>query len=180
MVGISVLTIPLIENEYHELQNYWYIKVGHNGDVYNTKTKKYLKKSIDKYGYERVYIGGKAYLVHRLVALIYVKRLDVNYKLVCHKNKVRTDNRAINLMWTNNNFINIRRNGFDMPNKGKKIIAFKDGRPYKTFDNGGQAEKELKINRSEIYRCCKGQRRTTGGYGFKYYLDYMIELLTER
>lgn len=179
MVGISVLAIPLFEDEYHELEKYWYIKVGYNGEVFNTKTNKYLKKSVDKYGYERVFIGEKSYLVHRLVALIYVRRIDKSNKLVCHKNKNRRDNRAINLMWTNNNFINIRRSGFDMPNRGKKIVAFKNGIPFKTFDNGGQAEKELKVNRSEVYRCCKGQRKTTGGYGFKYYLDYILEFLLE-
>lgn len=180
MVGVSVLVIPLLNNEYDELAKYWYIKVGYNGDIYNTKTNKYLKKSVDKYGYEKVFIGKKSYMVHRLVALIYVRRLDKSYKLVCHKNKNRTDNRAINLMWTNNNFINIRRDGFDMPNKGKRILAFKDGKPFRTFDNGGQAEKELKVNRSEVYRCCKGERRTTGGYGFRYYWDYIMEIMQER
>ena len=84
MEGISVMAIPFFENEYHELEKYWYIKVGDNGDVFNTRTNKCLKKSVDKYGYERVFIGEKSYLVHRLVALIYVRRLDSNDKLVCH------------------------------------------------------------------------------------------------
>lgn len=180
MRGLSVLVIPVFEDVYHELEDYWYIQVGLDGEIYNTKTKKYLKKSIDKYGYERVKIGNKSYLVHRLVALIYVKRLDRNYKLVCHKNKNRRDNRATNLMWTNNNFINIRRNSFDVPNKGRKIVAFKNDIPLKVYNNGGQIERELKVNRSEVYRCCKGQRKTTGGYSFKYYMDYLIELFDER
>ena len=180
MKGISVAIIPFFQDEYMELEKYGHIKVSCDGDIYNTKTKKFIKKVIDKYGYERVFIGGKSYLVHRLVALIYVKRVDKTNKLVCHKNKKRTDNRAINLMWTNNNFINIRRTDFNKSNKGKRIVALKDGKVIKTFENGGQAEKELKVNRSEVYRCCKGQRKTTGGYSFMYYWDLVLEFLMER
>lgn len=180
MKGISVAMIPVVKNEYYELEDYWYIEVTSDGEVYNTKTDKYLKKSIDVYGYERVRIGDKSYLVHRLVALLYVIKYNLNNTIVCHKNKNRRDNRAINLMWTNNNFINIRRKHFNTPNKGKRIVALKNGKPIKVFMNGGQAEKQLKVNRSEVYRCCKGERNSTGGYGFMYFKDYINEILHER
>lgn len=180
MQGISLYMIPLIQNEYEELRDYWYITITSSGDLYNTKTKKYLKKSVDNQGYVRVRIGNKSYLVHRLVALVYVTRLNPSSKLVCHKNKNRRDNRAINLMWTDNNFINIRRKHFNTPNKGKRIVALKNGKPIKVFMNGGQAEKQLKVNRSEVYRCCKGERNSTGGYGFMYFKDYINEILHER
>lgn len=174
MKGISVLAVPLCEKQYEELSDYWHIVVTQDGEIYNTQTKKYLKKTIDKYGYERVSIGGKSYLVHRLVAMIYIKRLDKSFNIVCHKNKKRTDNRVTNLMWTNNNFINIRRNNFECPNKGRKVVALKNGKFVGVYSNGGQASRTLKVNRSEVYRCCKGLRKSTGGYEFCYLLDFLL------
>ncbi|HSQ87763.1 hypothetical protein, partial [Romboutsia sp.] len=168
---ISIAFIPIVTGQYKELIDHRHIYISDKGMLYNKKTNKMLSTSLDKYGYERVSIGGKSYLVHRLVALVYVQNYNEENRIVCHKNKDRADNRAINLMWSNNNFINIRRSDFSTPNKGKMIIGFKEDKCMGVFASGGQAERELDLNRSEIYRCCKGERRTTGGYSFKYYED---------
>ena len=91
-------------------------------------------------------------------------------KVVCHKNKIRTDNRAYNLKWTNNKFIANRRDNF---NKAKENIK----RPIKAVDadgkvtiftNANMAMKELGIQRGNIYKVCKGKRLTAGGYKFSY------------
>lgn len=47
----------------------------------------------------------------------------------------------------------------------KKIICIELN---KTFDSGLQASKETNINCSHIYQCCKGKRKTAGGYKWSY------------
>ena len=154
--------------KYEELYDFHYIDLYEDGTLYNNMTKKNIKTSLDKYGYVKVIINKKSYALHRLVALGFV-HWDYENTLVCHKNKCRTDNRALNLMWTNNNFINIRRDNFETPNRGRGVFAFtKEFEFIDFYENAGKAEKALGVNRSEIYRCCKGERRSTGNYTFRY------------
>lgn len=181
MKQVSLRTIAIICNAYNQrmrkevfsdryinLYDYEHIIIMENGELFNLKTNKFLTQNKDKFGYLSVTIDGVKFYVHRLVALGFVS-WDKKGVIVCHKNKVRVDNRAINIMWSNNNFINIRRNGFDSPNKGRKVNAYDlDGNFIDTFNNGGHASRQLGLNRSEVYRCCKGERKSTGGYTFKY------------
>lgn len=71
------------------------------GEIFNTKTNKYLKGSI-KNGYKTVKltINGikKDYLVHRLVALTFLENPN-NLKEVNHKDKNRQNNNVENLEW---------------------------------------------------------------------------------
>lgn len=179
--GLSLRWVGLMEIGYEELEDYYYIVVNENGTIYDCRKRKELKKNVDSFGYETVRIGNKNYYVHRLVAMLYVYRDEENeYNIVCHINKNRRDNRAKNLIWVNNSFIGMRREDFKQENRGRTILAYKDGRLYGIYKNGGRAEKELNLNRSEIYRCCKGIRKSTGGFQFKYskiqYNDFIKEL----
>lgn len=54
-----------------------------------------------KRGYLQVYIGGKTYLVHRLVAECYIPNPNNNPQ-VDHINRKRDDNRVENLRWATN------------------------------------------------------------------------------
>ena len=164
----------VFSSKYIDLYKYDYIILMENGEVFNLKTNKFLVQNKDRFGYLSITIDGMKFYVHRLVALAFVP-WDRKSTLVCHKNKVRIDNRAINIMWSNNNFINIRRNGFSSPNRGKKVVAYDlEGNKIGTYNSGGHASRELGLNRSEVYRCCKGERKSTGGYTFKYKLDVQI------
>ncbi len=49
-------------------------------------------------GYKRVNIGGKAYLLHRLVADAFIKN-PKKKPFINHKNGIKTDNRVCNLEW---------------------------------------------------------------------------------
>lgn len=173
MIGKSVELIPTKHNTYKELSDYYYVIVSEDGLVYNKIKGEYLRTYTDIYGYVRVTIGRKSYLLHRLVALLFVDKPQEDLVIVCHKNKNRLDNRAINLMWSDNNFINIRRSDFNRKNLGRSIVGFKIGSNEPLFfENGGEASRQLGLNRSEVYRCCKGQRKSTGGYRFMYGSDY--------
>jgi hypothetical protein len=67
------------------------------GTIINEYYKR-MSVSIDKLGYNRISINKKNYLLHRLIALVFVpnpnKKPEVN-----HKNGIKTDNRIENLEW---------------------------------------------------------------------------------
>lgn len=122
-------------------------------------------------GYLMVSINKTQFLVHRLVAMAFCVNYNKKDKLVCHKNKVRTDNRADNLMWTNNSFIaNRREDGYHKckENINRPIKATDENGYYAIFSNANMAMKELGVPRGNIYKVCKGQRLTAGGYKFAY------------
>lgn len=169
--------IPLLTGMYMELLDFDYIGISDKGELKNFKNKKMLKQSTDIFGYKKVKIGNKYYAVHRLVALMFIEREDEDLKLVCHKNRVREDNRSSNLMWANNNIISSRRSSFKRTNIDRPIVGFKDGKVIGAYYNGNHAEKVLKVNRSEVYRCCKKERKSTGGYNFMYGSEYLKEFL---
>lgn len=168
--GVNLRWIGLMENGYPELGEYYYITVTKDGLIYDARKGRLLTKHKHEFGYETVNIGKKTYLVHRLVAMLYVPRNEEeDTNIVCHINKKRNDNRAKNLIWVNNSHISMRRRHFKKDNKGKVIIGYtKDGRCHGVYENGNVASKKLGLNSSEIYRCCKGIRKSTGGYTFRY------------
>lgn len=81
--------------------------VSENGDVFNTKSKKYLKHEIDKDGYHRVSLLKKGkrksaktlkFNVHRLVAFAFIKNIE-NKPDVNHIDGDKDNNHYSNLEW---------------------------------------------------------------------------------
>ena len=57
--------------------------------------------------------------------------------------------------------------------KAKKIVQFDlNMNIIKTFESIIKASNELNISDSNISSCCKGKRKTTGGFKFMYLEDY--------
>ena len=96
--------------------------------------KKIIKESVDEsVGYVRCVLNAKRYHKHRIIALQFIPNPD-NLPQVDHINKVRTDNRIVNLRWvscsmnqrnrtSNNNVIynyvdKINDNSFEFPEYG--------------------------------------------------------------
>lgn len=155
---------------YENLIGLKHIVVTIDGEVYDIE-KGMLKTSQTQDGYLTVNINRKPYLVHRLVALAFCENTSIHNKIVCHKNKVRTDNRSCNLMWTNNRYIaNRREDGFykKKENINRPIKATNEDGYYEIFANANLAMQLLGVHRGNIYKVCKGQRLTAGGYKFSY------------
>lgn len=146
------------------------IVVTSNGSVMDLD-KGVLSTTKTQDGYLLVNIQSKPYLVHRLVALAFCHNDNKKNKIVCHKNKIRTDNRASNLMWTNNTYIANRRvDGYHKKkeNINRPIKATDEYGYYAIFTNANIAMKTLGVPRGNIYKACKGERLTAGGYKFSY------------
>ena len=147
-----------------------HIVITNDGRVFDIE-KGLLNTNQTQDGYLTVNINKHLFLVHRLVAMAFcINHNKKSYKIVCHKNKVRTDNRACNLKWTNSKFIANRRDNFNKAkeNINRPIKAIDENGKVTIFANANMAMKELRIQRGNIYKVCKGRRLTAGGYKFSY------------
>lgn len=133
------------------------------GRVWSVKGQKYLNGTFDKDGYIRVHLTAKNgkrkdEFVHRLVALVFIENPN-NYPQVNHKDENKKNNKVDNLEWCNSRYNNIY-------SKGKAVRCIELD---KVFDCSQTAMRELRIDGSDIRKCCKGQKKTAGGYHWEYY-----------
>lgn len=113
----------------------------------------------------------KNYYIHRLVAQTFLPNPD-NLPQVNHRNENKTDNRVDNLEYCdskyNNNFGT--RTERAIKSKSIPILQFsKDGELVQKWDSVIEASRELGFYHSSIIECCKGRRKSAGGYRWKYY-----------
>ena len=136
------------------------------GKVWSYKSQKFLKPVDNGIGYLKVGLskeGKKEYrFVHRLVAEAYIpnpeNKTDVN-----HKNEIKTDNYVNNLEWTTHK-----------ENMNYGTLKVRMSKPVyceeldKYFPSGNEAAQQLGIPQSGITMCCRGNRKTCGGYHWRY------------
>ncbi|MGL5717659.1 MAG: HNH endonuclease, partial [Paraclostridium sp.] len=155
---------------YEDLFGLSHIIITIEGIIYDIE-KGVIPTSQTQDGYLQVNIQGANYLVHRLVAMAFCINYNKKNKIVCHKNKDRADNRAVNLMWTNSSYIANRRvDGYHKKRENIKrpIKSISEDGEVQVFTNANYAMKALGVQRGNIYKVCKGERRTAGGYSFSY------------
>ena len=126
---------------------------------------KILKPSINKYGYYRVSlnINGKreTYPIHRLVAEAFLENTN-NLKTVNHIDKNKLNNNIENL-----EYMSIGDNVRHSLNK--PVIKFDEtGNVLEEYPSINEAGRQTKIYYQNIYKCCKGKRKTAGGYEWRY------------
>ena len=131
-----------------------------------------LKPEITPKGYLRIDLrkNGKKgkYLIHRLVAINFIENPN-NYPQVNHKDEDKTNNKVENLEWCNNsyncNYGTFREKVSKSSKRKREIICITTG---KKFNSLIEAEKEYNIKYQNISECCRGKRKTAGGYRWKY------------
>lgn len=154
--------------------------------IYGTNDKNYRIVKLYKNGkYERK-------LIHRLVAFVFIPNPQKK-PYINHKNGKRDDNRVSNLEWCTQLENNQHAWKTGLINKekmtkiGKKYIELncrnnkkpvfqmtKDGKIINKFNSIVEAEKETNVSNKHISAVCKGKRKTTGGYVWKYARDCEI------
>ena len=136
------------------------------GKVWSYRSLKFLKPSLKNNGYLEVRLCKdgvkKAYLIHRLVAEAYIPNPE-GKATVNHKDEIKTHNYINNLEW----MTSAENNAYGTRTKRtqKPVYCEELGRK---FDSVSLAAKELNIGRSNIGACCRGERKTAGGYHFSF------------
>ena len=136
------------------------------GNIYNSKGMR-MKQQLTHDGYFRITLYGKVYRVNRIVAETFISNTQ-NFPIVNHINNIRVDNAVVNLEWCDNSKNQLQRFENELGTKCKKVNQIKDGIILKTFDSPIYVEKETGIARQNISKVCRGERKTAGGYVWRY------------
>ena len=147
------------------------------GNSTSIKKSRILVQEITVYGYCRVRLfsldgKGKHYAVHRLVTQTFLG--DIEGMEINHKNEIKTDNRVINLeIVTSKENCNYgtRNKRLSEANQKNKALWCKpviqkdlDGNVIAEFSSRLEAERVTGVDNRHISNCCKGTRKTAGGF----------------
>lgn len=163
-----------------------------DGNVFSKRKNKYLKQTINKYGYCKITLQKdkyrKMYSVHRLVAENFIPNSN-NYPCINHIDSNRKNNNVNNLEWVtykqnsehaviNHRFDNMAKqnsirmkhnplNGYIYANKvtKKKVAKYdKNNNLIKIYGSISEASRDTKITITSISYSANGKRKTGGGY----------------
>ena len=141
-----------------------------------TRSGSRVLKPFQKHGYLYVHLyrdgKRKNFRVHRLVAEAFILNPD-NLPEVNHKDEDKTNNCVENLEWTtpkgNANYGDRNR---AISAKVKKAVVRMDsrtGKDLEVYDSVTEAASQIGgANAAHISECCKGRRKTSGGYEWRY------------
>ena len=112
----------------------------------------------------------KTKYIHKLVAETFLDNPN-NYECINHKDENKLNNEIDNLEFCTKKY-NCRygnRNKKIAEKLSKKINQYDlEGNFIKTWDSSVQIERTININQRNVCLCCKGKRKTVGGYIWSY------------
>ena len=116
--------------------------------------------------YKAINRDGEVRSEHRIIMeRIIGRRLSYN-EVVHHIDGDKDNNDPANLMVvTRREHALIHRSQID---RSKPVLQIKDGIIISRFSSARAASKETGASYQNIYKCCRGIRKTAGGYGWRY------------
>ena len=181
-----------------KIPNYEDYLIHSDGRVFSLKSNHFLKATTLKTGYQVIELRNdkevKKFLIHRLVAEAFIPN-PLNLPQVNHIDECKTNNNVNNLEWctaqynmTYNNLQNRRMQNtnyndevFKRVGKQVGILGCKpllqfslSGKFIKRFKSITEANEHLKVKNSHITDCCKGKRKTSNGYIWKYESEVIV------
>lgn len=140
--------------------------VTEDGKVYSHRRNIFLKPRVKPNNYLEVILKvqgeQKAYLVHRLVAEAYIPNPD-NKPTVNHKDENKQNNNINNLEWMTSAENNSYGKRTSKTEKAVYCVELD-----KVFRSQSFAASELNIHRGSIGACCRGERKSAGGYHWRF------------
>lgn len=122
--------------------------------------------------YSSINHSRKTFMVHRLVAVAFVKNDSPREKIfVNHKDENGANNRSDNLEWCTHKY-NINygsRSKRAAIKQSRKVAKYSlDGELLKVYDSFHEASADANINWGHISQVCQGKRNKAGGFKWKY------------
>ena len=159
-----------MSEKWADIPNFKNYQVSNIGNVKNSRGK-ILLQDTDKCGYRRVtlYSDGKPkhFVVHKLVALCFIPN-PYNFPCVNHKDENPSNNAVENLEWcTYSHNINYGNRTYKVRQHARKVAQCDfNGNVLATYISVNFAADIMKVDPSNIYKCCRGELAHI--YGFKW------------
>lgn len=144
-----------------------------------------LKSSINKYGYECIYLTKyaktKTLSVHRLVGIAFMPN-EKNLPEINHKDENKLNNHVDNLEWCTHKYNSSygTRVARIIPKTIDKTRTevdqyTLDGKFLKTWYSMNEASRTLGISQQNISKCCYNTRNSAGGYKWCFHRERVIK-----
>lgn len=146
--------------EYYQISNLGRIKNKGTGDILKPSRSGGYRHIVLRYGVNR------NATIHRLVAEAFIPN-PFNFRCVNHKDENKLNNRADNLEWCTHRYNNAY--GRNATQRNQRIIQYDlNGNALRIWENMKEACEELGIYYQGISACCRGKKKTCGGYAWTY------------
>lgn len=131
-----------------------------------------LRPHIGSRGYMIITIRKKCYRIHRLVAENFLPKVD-GKPIVNHIDGNKLNNNVNNLEWCTQSE-NVKHawnkglNSRTREGSHRKVCCILGGKIIAEYDSIKEAEEKNPKAKGHIAACCRGKRKTAGGYIWKY------------